>query len=1791
MLTRSIALFYNKYLMHFSILTATNRNFLVFLICLLSSTSSLLLAQGNSHVIKLRNNSLNLPENGQQYIDSLTRYSSKPGLFLVRLKLLPDISAQKELKQNGVQLISYLSDNTYIGRISPLKNRSTHFGFASILPFQDQWKIAPALSSLSANDQVIDLIVSFVPGSDPQQIRKMLLDAGASIAKKPINVYGFYEISLPARKLKDLSTNVEVLYIGPAAKNVPLNLESQRDLKVNIAHTSVANGGYGLLGDSITLGVGDNVPGLWHVDLRDRIINYNPSPYANHGQHTNGTVGGAGTVDPRGEGFAPHAILVDEIYDLIWQRTGPLLHAYNMHATNNSYANIVGSCPDAGVYDIYAQVLDTVILNYPDVMHLFAAGNDGNLNCGSYPAGYGTVTGGYQASKNALVVGNVTKQNIINAGSSRGPLKDGRLKPEICAVGSGVYSTKGGDIYLSASGTSMATPQITGTTGLLQQRFKQLHSGAYPSSALLKALLINGALDLGTPGPDYTFGYGVADFSRSKAMIDNNWYVNGSINNGALQNPSTITVPPNTGQLKVLLYWHDVPASPSSSNQLINDLDLTLTDPSSTNHLPFILNPSPALVANPATYGADHINNVEQVVIDNPVAGNYVVNVSGFNVPSGPQAYVVVYDLVPTGITITTPFKNDAFKSGDWLNFYWNASPGTNTFTAEISLDNGSTWTVLSNSIAATERGYLWTTNSGINSNQCLFRVTRNGTGEQSTSALFTINEQPLLSFSSNQCPGYAVMHWNPVKTATNYNILQKIGPFLHQVATTTDTNYVASGLSTDSTYYFSVEPMLGSRRGYRSMAISRKPNNGNCSGSYSDGDLRLSAITLPSTGRLGTSTALLSNQSLQVQVQNLDDHAATIYRVAYQINGSAWTSQLFTNIPANGTATATFNGLNLAAPGSYTIRAAVTNITALDGVHQNDTLQKTVRQLQNAPVNLASGFLEDFESMPALTLLGDSSGFSPNEHWDYHHSNDSGRLRSFVDEEITISGQRSLSMDLIQNAIPTLNLLTGTFDLSGVSLANDEVRMEFDYRVHGIPKYPDSNKVWVRGNDQAPWISLFNYDLSSPTGLPLNSGTLSLTDALRTAGQTFGTSTQIAFGQYDTAVIAQNDYGNGFTLDNVRIYKVMNDVGITSIVSPQDGNCQMPATSPLTIQVTNGVSTPVTDVYLFYQYDGGPVVKDSLLIIAGKSTVNFTFNQLLNTAALGSHTLNVWLVAPHDSYSANDSILGYVFRNQPLINKFPYLENFEGGDGSWYTSGKNSSWEYGTPNSKKVTRAASGTKAWKTNLTGTYNDNELSYLSSPCFDLTGLQKPMLSFSGAMQIENCGSTRCDGGWVEYSENGGIWTKLGATGQGTNWYTDSTFQIWNDQDSLRWKVSSIPIPTLQQPVRFRFVLSSDPGAGFEGMAIDDIHIYDRINPLYSGSTLSPPELNLFPGANYHSFLAPNNGVLAMINPNSSNLDKTGVSLYEHTDLMDRQGQQYVFPKNFVINSLNAATDSVSTRLFISDADVLRLINASGCLECSKPDDAYQLGITRYHNSDLSKENGSLSDNSGGTYEYTPYQRLKWVPYDNGYYAEFKSTVFSEFWFNDGGPGNSFSLTDPALLFDAQKIDANTVQSSWLLKVDTLASSYELQRATDASHFSAIQTVASIHDNAHTYTYNDLPVIAGNQALYYRVKYTLNNGKVYYSPIRQVIWSGRSSDAGIFPNPAPDGHFFINWSTQPNTALNLAISDVAGRVVLRNQTTAVDYTNLTEINMAGLAKGVYFLRLEIGGERFNFKIQYP
>ncbi|RYZ47799.1 MAG: peptidase S8/S53 subtilisin kexin sedolisin, partial [Sphingobacteriales bacterium] len=725
----------------------------------------------------------------------------------------------------------------------------------AIIHLLPEQKIAPSLAtgqfpvSSMRGGGLIDLWISFPRSVKPETVVQELQRQNIQVIPTAYTSYRIIAVRLEKERLQELAALPFVEYVQPApGEDVELNNKSQALTRANVLQSSLP-GGRNLHGEGVVIGIGDNGTPLLHVDFTGRLINRAAMISGAHGMHVAGIVGGGGIIQEKFAGYASKSTLLPQSFSNVLANAAVYVQDHRMVITNNSYGNIVDDCRSFGVYDLYSRVMDEMSLALPHLQNVFASGNSGNTPCAPYAAGFHTVLGGYQSSKNLLMVGSVTELGMITNSSSRGPVSDGRIKPEIMAQGGVVYSTYPTNTYWYNSGTSMASPAVSGGLALLYERYRQLHGNADPINGLMKALLCNGATDSGNPGPDYKYGFGQMNLLRSIKMLENNNYIEATVNPAAT-NSHTLTIPggANIAQLKVMLYWNDLPAAVLASQTLVNDLDLTVETPSATTQLPFILDTVPANLNSVAMTGPDHLNNIEQVVINNPVPGTYTFNVKGTTIPLSAQAgYFLVFDTIPVSATLTYPIGGERLSAGDSIYINWDAYGNTSSdFTLEYSTDGGASWPVtIANNISAGQRLNKWFVPPG-STTQARIRLTQNASGLQSTSADFTVLGTPVVTLAAVQCEGYISFDWTSVADATDYEVMLLRGSDMVSIGTTTATSYTISGLSKDSTYWFSVRPRLNGNPGRRAAAISYQPSSGTCAGSISDGDLKMDAVLLP---------------------------------------------------------------------------------------------------------------------------------------------------------------------------------------------------------------------------------------------------------------------------------------------------------------------------------------------------------------------------------------------------------------------------------------------------------------------------------------------------------------------------------------------------------------------------------------------------------------------------------------------------------------------------------------------------------------------------------------------------------------------------------------------------------------------------------------------------------------------------------------------------------------------------------------------------------------------------------
>ncbi|MFL5747044.1 MAG: S8 family serine peptidase, partial [Niastella sp.] len=562
--------------------------------------------------IKLKNGTLTNSNNLRNHAhlsDSLKKFQYKNRFYtLIQFNKLPDAAGRKALSQQGINLFHYIPDNTYLAEINGsinLNQLKKNNNITGLLPLHASAKISPALIQQlqqPAHDPDKLIAVSFYGTLDKATVIDELKKAGATIietALKPSQVVfidATYAIVLKIAMLPFVA-NIS----SQPVKAVPLNYGNRAAHAVNALGALL---GRNLQGKNVTIGVGDAGDASTHIDLKGRQITKGSLSAVNHSTHVTGSIAGAGLINPKYKGMAPQATVINDVLYNILINASAYKRDYNMVLTNNSYAHEDGNCAIPGDYNTNSNYVDEQLNNIPEVLHVFAAGNNGKTSCTPYPAQFATIVSGFQTAKNVLTVGAIDNSSYTIANfSSCGPVSDGRIKPEITAGGWAITSTLPNNKYGVDWGTSMAAPTATGILGLLIERYRQLHGGSNPAANLIKAVACNGAIDKGNPGPDYTYGFGNINARNSVEAIENHTYFTGSIDNGG---SSTFTIPavaPGIAQIKVLLYWTDPAASTAAATALVNDLDLTVAAPGAILHHPLVLDPSPANVNNIAVEG------------------------------------------------------------------------------------------------------------------------------------------------------------------------------------------------------------------------------------------------------------------------------------------------------------------------------------------------------------------------------------------------------------------------------------------------------------------------------------------------------------------------------------------------------------------------------------------------------------------------------------------------------------------------------------------------------------------------------------------------------------------------------------------------------------------------------------------------------------------------------------------------------------------------------------------------------------------------------------------------------------------------------------------------------------------------------------------------------------------------------------------------------------------------------------------------------------------------------------
>lgn len=448
--------------------------------------------------------------------------------------------------------------------------------------------------------------------------------------------------------------------------------------------------GLNLTGKGMKIGVWDGGYALpSHVEFDTRILTGDGNEYGVnfHATHVMGTILASG-VNESAKGMAPDATGISHGWDndISEMTVVATTETDNLILSNHSYGPATGwrqgtwyGDPNVsneedwrfGFYTNSARQWDQLALNAPYYTMVVAAGNSrGASGDGSHPAnGPYDIISDFKTAKNIITVGAIQKlpggytdveSVVMSSFSSWGPTDDGRIKPDIVGAGVNIFSTfpDSDTDYSAISGTSMATPNVSGSLLLLQELYSKLNGGNFMRSATLKSLIFQTANEAGTIGPDYVYGWGVLNTEGAAQLLIEQNNVNKVVRELSLIDGGNyeMTIDPAPGtEVKATIVWTDMPGSPVAISldpqdlMLVNDLDMRISS-ASEDFMPWILDPS--IPGAGATKGDNFRDNAEQIVLTSSDGAPLTLKINHKgNLVGSPQNFSLVLTYTPDNAT------------------------------------------------------------------------------------------------------------------------------------------------------------------------------------------------------------------------------------------------------------------------------------------------------------------------------------------------------------------------------------------------------------------------------------------------------------------------------------------------------------------------------------------------------------------------------------------------------------------------------------------------------------------------------------------------------------------------------------------------------------------------------------------------------------------------------------------------------------------------------------------------------------------------------------------------------------------------------------------------------------------------------------------------------------------------------------------------------------------------------------------------------------------------------------
>lgn len=657
----------------------------------------------DARFVRLRNTTVTTPAPGpvKDREDAAKRNPvSVSGLFVLQLEGPLNEERRASLTSKGATLISPIPDDAFVCHLGDAKASDLRaLPFVRWLgEFRSDWRVDARLATQIAASPRTTVPVKLLlrPGAPAAELVFAIKQLSGEVHRTASKFGTFLSGSANGRAVLALARSESVLWIEPVGR---MKMVDEISTKIVLGEDTPPGAPatvqeLGFDGSGVTVAVADS--GLdtgdadsIHQDLFGRVDAFfayggleDASDEHSHGTHCAGIIGGnasIGTTDEDGFlwglGVAPKSHLVGQrIFDGAGDYFPPATFEQMTRDAVRSGAYVGSNSwgdDSQGRYDLSAAEFDALVrdadASTPGEQQYVLEFSAGNSGPGAQTIGTPAVaknviaTGACQNDRFNLAL-YAEGREVMADFSSRGPAEDGRIKPDITAPGTWIASQKSqvasdanawlgiDENYIFMGGTSQAGPHVSGACAVFIQWYRETHGGATPSPALVKAALINSAIDMtsaevpidpddeeggtevvgGTPpAPNNEEGWGRLDLlnliasERRFELVEQDAGLSG----GQVFEKRVIVGADD--QLKVTLTYTDVPGLPAAIPALVNDLDLEAISPDGQVYRGNAFLDGESV---PGTAEGDRINNVEGVHIANPAAGEWIIRVRAHSV-------------------------------------------------------------------------------------------------------------------------------------------------------------------------------------------------------------------------------------------------------------------------------------------------------------------------------------------------------------------------------------------------------------------------------------------------------------------------------------------------------------------------------------------------------------------------------------------------------------------------------------------------------------------------------------------------------------------------------------------------------------------------------------------------------------------------------------------------------------------------------------------------------------------------------------------------------------------------------------------------------------------------------------------------------------------------------------------------------------------------------------------------------------------------------------------------------